>query len=382
MHRKDKNNNSKKNIIVFILLYLFVVVLFSRCYNMVGSGTEDSGTPLYYIVFLTSLFIYLFFHTIIHELGHMVFGLLTGYRVVSFRIFSLTFLKADGKIKIKKYKLPGTAGQCLMSPPKLPAEKTPIVLYNSGGALLNLIFSLIALFTALFVPAVKQSAVGLHFVTFSLVGTFIAIFNGFPLKTKLISNDGANTVDFLKSLKAKESFLLQLKVSELDASGVRLRDMPSEWFTIPSDEDMKNSLLSTAGVFTCNRMVDELQFDKADELTEYLLSRDNAVNGIYKAMLRCDQIYCRIMTDKPRDEIHKLLSKEQRNIMKKLNCLLSVIRTEYACALLFDNDPLKAAALKDKFYKTMEKYPYEGTANSEQQLFSLIEEHAKQKISG
>ena len=36
---------------------------------------------------------------IIHEAGHLIFGLLTGYTFVSFRIGSLTIIKEDGKLK-------------------------------------------------------------------------------------------------------------------------------------------------------------------------------------------------------------------------------------------------------------------------------------------
>src|SRR5699024_5270507 len=53
-------------------------------------------------------------HIIIHELGHLIFGLATGYSFVSFRVGSITIIREDGKFKNKKYSIPGTGGQCLM----------------------------------------------------------------------------------------------------------------------------------------------------------------------------------------------------------------------------------------------------------------------------
>ena len=80
---------------------------------------------------------------IIHELGHLIFGLLSGYKFSSFRIGNLMLLKTGGKLKIKKLKIAGTAGQCLMSPPDMKDNKMPVIAYNLGGAILNLLSCLL-----------------------------------------------------------------------------------------------------------------------------------------------------------------------------------------------------------------------------------------------
>ena len=55
---------------------------------------------------------------ILHEAGHYLFGRLTGYTFVSFRIDNYTWIKENGKLVLKRFKIPGTGGQCLMMPPK------------------------------------------------------------------------------------------------------------------------------------------------------------------------------------------------------------------------------------------------------------------------
>lgn len=77
--------------------------------------------------------------TILHEAGHLVFGLASGYRFVSFRIGSLMWQKDGGKLRFCRFQLAGTGGQCLMAPPDLTDGKMPYKLYNLGGALMNLI---------------------------------------------------------------------------------------------------------------------------------------------------------------------------------------------------------------------------------------------------
>ena len=56
--------------------------------------------------------------TIIHEGGHLVFGLLTGYRFCSFRIFNLMWIRGKEGIRFKRLSLAGTGGQCLMAFPE------------------------------------------------------------------------------------------------------------------------------------------------------------------------------------------------------------------------------------------------------------------------
>ena len=92
-----------------------------------------------FLVAIGSLFVSLAIIVPIHELGHLVCGLLSGYKFVSFRIFNFTLLKENGKFKIKKFAIAGTGGQCILTPPDLPLEKIPIGWYNIGGVVANII---------------------------------------------------------------------------------------------------------------------------------------------------------------------------------------------------------------------------------------------------
>ncbi len=71
---------------------------------------------------------------IIHESGHLVTGLRSGYEFISFRIGSMTWVKENGKLSQKKFNIAGTGGQCLMMPPESDKpENVPFVLYFLGG---------------------------------------------------------------------------------------------------------------------------------------------------------------------------------------------------------------------------------------------------------
>lgn len=59
------------------------------------------------IVMMTAAF---YLQTILHEGGHLVCGLLTGYRFVSFRIGSWMVQRENGRLRFHRYTLAGTAG--------------------------------------------------------------------------------------------------------------------------------------------------------------------------------------------------------------------------------------------------------------------------------
>ncbi len=74
------------------------------------------------------MYLAIFLQIILHEAGHLLFGLLTGYRFSSFRIGSFMWILQDGKIRFKRFSLAGTGGQCLLLPPPMVDGKMPYVL--------------------------------------------------------------------------------------------------------------------------------------------------------------------------------------------------------------------------------------------------------------
>ena len=67
------------------------------------SGTDKTALIITAVV---SLFISYLLIIIIHEAGHLVFGLLSGYRYLLFRIGSLTLIKRNNKFEFKKLYYP------------------------------------------------------------------------------------------------------------------------------------------------------------------------------------------------------------------------------------------------------------------------------------
>ena len=109
----------------YILYFIFLMLLiFLTIYFQNQNITEALLTA---ITVAAAFLIGIPFTVLIHEAGHLLFGLVTGYRLVSFRLFSLILKKKDGRWRIcrEPAMMAGIAGQCLMAPPRKKNGRFP-----------------------------------------------------------------------------------------------------------------------------------------------------------------------------------------------------------------------------------------------------------------
>ncbi|MBQ8404377.1 MAG: M50 family metallopeptidase [Clostridia bacterium] len=343
--------------------------------SYLGEDFSFGEYMLYLCGFLLLFYAVYFVHIIAHEAGHLIFGLLTGYKFCSFRIGSAIIVKEDGKYKLKNYSLAGTGGQCLMAPPEMREGKVPYVLYNFGGVIINLIIGAVCLVLFLALPEATFLSVALIMSVF--IGFFTAATNGIPMQTGLVSNDGYNALSLGKDEDALRSFYCQLKVNEYVTKGVRLRDVPEELFVVRDGASLANPLNNTMLVFTCNRLIDEHRFAEARFEIEKLLGNENVL-GVHKNMLVCDLVFCKLLVGEA-ESAANMLDKGQKRFMAAMAKNPSILRTWYSYALLFEKDEAKAKKYKADFEKNAAVYPYKGDIESERELMLAAEEKAAEK---
>lgn len=386
MEQKQKKKKFPWQQGVVFLLYLLLGgacgVLMMR---YLDSTHPDGGTfsqlILSILVMCLALYAAMFVQIVIHEAGHLVFGLLSGYRFTSFRVFSLMWIKEDGRLRLKRFSVAGTGGQCLMAPPDLVDGKIPVALYNLGGSLMNVIAG--AVFLGLYFVTRGLPLVSLVSLMLALVGFVFALVNGIPMRMGTVDNDGYNAFSLGRDPDALRAFWVQMKVNDQISKGLRVKDMPGEWFTLPSDEGMKNSMIAAVGVFACNRLMDQHDFKAADEQMARLLALDSGMVGLHRSLLICDRIYCELIEENRREIVEELLTKEQKKFMKSMKTFCSVLRTQYALALLAEGDVAKAGEIKARFEKLAKSHPYPNDIQLERELMVLAEEkyHAAHSVS-
>lgn len=338
----------------------------------IGSGLIMSGLLFIIIVILV------FFHIIVHEAGHLVFGKISGYDFVSFRIASLMLIKEDDKLKLKKYNIVGTGGQCLMVPKsEWNAYDYPYVLYNLGGSLANLIVGLISIVLYVMVPGTIYLSEVL-FLSF-VVGILLALTNGIPMKVSGISNDGHNILSLNKDKQARRALYLQLYINGMQSNGTRLKEMPEAYFELPDNPDLTNPLIVAIGVFKCNYLHDKQEFTEAESYAKYLINNAPGLLGIYKNELTCELLFYEIIGLCRQDEIEILYSKELEAYIKGTSGYVSRRRLMYAYEIFVNNDKDRANKELEEFDKAATKYPYTGEIEAEWELIEFVKNLAKIK---
>lgn len=323
---------------------------------------------------LLGAFVSLYVHILIHEGGHLVCGLFSGYEFYSFRIGSTMWLRdhQTGQILRKKMSIAGTGGQCLMSPPDLQEGRVPVILYLLGGTLANVLVSLVLL-PLCFMSTIPSGATA--FCKLMVVmGSMMALTNGIPLHLSGIDNDGRNAWAMYRDPSLIPYFWVQLKANQQVAQGVRLRDMPAEWFVMPEPEIMKQGIAAAIGVFYCNRLMDEQWFEEAEQQMERLLRMKTGMAGVHRGLLVCDLVYCKLLRKQPKDAIDRWMSDGQNKFMQTMKTFPSVIRTRYAYALLGEKDEEKALRWLEAFEQVAKTYPYASDIESERELMVVAAE--------
>lgn len=379
---KKKSEKKKMQWQQYIAMVFFMLIG-GVCGVLMGQYLEQraaTNTTIAEDIFaLVCLFISMYasmlIQIIIHEAGHLVFGLLTGYKFSSFRIFSFMWVKENEKICLKRLSIVGTGGQCLMSPPDMVEGRIPVVLYNLGGSFMNIIASIV--FFVLYLLLKGVPFVSVLLLMLAIIGVGFAIMNGVPMRMGTVDNDGYNAFSLTRNSEALQSFWMQMKVNAEIAKGLRLKDMPDEWFEIPSDESMKNSMVVVKGIFTCNRLMDQQNFAEADKLMKHIMSIESGIVGLHRSLMVCDRMYIELITENRKDVIDGMLTKEQKKFMKQMKKFPSVLRTDYALALLHDKDKGNAEKIKLLFEKCAKSYPYPNDVESE---YELMENADKMQI--
>lgn len=342
-------------------------------YTDISSGGKATvWIVLFRIIFIVfCVYMAFYLQAAFHEAGHMICALLSGYRFLSFRVGSFMWIRQDGRIRLRRFSLAGTGGQCLMDPPDLKNGQVPYILYNLGGALANLITSLILIGGYLLFRG--NWYLSAFLLTMAGVGLWLAAINGIPLKLGMMNNDGRNIIDIGKNKEEIYGFWVQMKIAVRQTEGIRLKDMPSEWFQIPPAEEIRHPMTAARAVFAANRLMDEHAFTEAAKLIDRILRADADLIGLYRLLLIPDRVYCELIGERSTEILDRWNDSQMQKFIRQMRNYPQMIRTEYAYALLKEQDREKAERIRQKFEQTAKSYPYSSDLESERELIEIAE---------
>lgn len=303
---------------------------------------------------LIAVLIAFILHIILHEGGHLVAGLLTGYRFVSFRFLNFTLINKDGRLQWRNFELAGTGGQCLMAPPDKPLEEIDTRWYNAGGVLANIVIVLLSLVLvwAFDLPHWLNELL----VIMAFIGIVTALTNGIPMKLGGVANDGYNLLQMEKDLPGKQSFCNILDINARSQEGETYSEMPERLFALPQPIDWKNSMHVGSVLSAATRLLALHQWEDAYQLLTEALNHKDEYMMLYQQEMENMMIQACILTGRD-DEARLHYTREvEKHIGQHASTQSDKQFTSMAIALVLDGDRSKAEALLQNLEANRDKF--------------------------
>ena len=365
-----KYSKTIKSLILGALIGLFLAVFIIKSLSPYIESESGFLFILKIYALIGAVFFFYLVHIIIHEAGHLIFGILTGYTFVSFRIASITLIKENNKFKIKKFSIPGTAGQCLMMPPELKDGKYPFIIYNLGGGLMNLLISFASILLII-ITENRVSTLNLILTLESIAGIIAGLTNIIPLKVGGVANDCYNILSMLKDEYARYGFYAQLKTYALLTKGYRMKDIPFKDIECKEGVDLSNPLVASLKLLEHSWYLDKIDFDNAELCLKAFDSNTDLI-PIIRCEINCEKIFLELTGDFDKDVVDKLYDDSLKKYIKASKFSISKKRFLMAYEAFYEKDLDKAL----KYFKEGEalalKYPVKGEAEMELMLMNWI----------
>ena len=355
-----------KNKIVNALMQLVGIVAVGAVVGYsVGKIAGDSlsrvDKPNIILLLITGVLFFIL-QIVVHEAGHLFFGLLSGYRFISFRVFDFKIIKDEnGKFKIRYERLAGTGGQCLMRAPEYVEGKFKFKLYLLGGVIFNVLFSIIFW---LILPSY-------YTFLFALIGFTLAFLNLIPMGF----NDGMTFYHASKDETTRFVLYLQLEYVYYQSIGKNLL------IEQPEIVEKINSLEIT----NTNYLTDSLEFIKLDGL-EYFFEFNTLYNEARKLYVERDDLLPVYKVElmallvklislvNPKDELLEEIMKDKTLLarLKQKNPQTKNILATYEYGVNLDDE--KALGLITEARKLKSKAPNLYIQNLEMKYCDYLEE--------
>ena len=305
------------------------------------------------------------FNAILFELAHIIGAKAGGYKIVSVSIFGLTFIKEEGKTKVRFASYDGLTGETKITP-KNNAKKEPNpTLYLLLGTIFYAIEIIGAIFAFSFISSIKNNesiVCWAYFIlTAAVVGAMILIYNIIPLHLDSMT-DGyrLRQVSGMKNRKAFNNLLRMENGESIDENAEVEKSHEESAFSA----DIKiNKLYS---------LLNERDYAGAEQvLDQDILSNPKISKNVY-LRARAQKIYINIMS-KSIEEAAEFYEKEvsiaeRRNISDDVS--MDCIRAYVLMSGLFDKSHSECLIALKKLYRAYRNVPAQ-RKDLEREMFNL-----------
>ncbi|MBR4178788.1 MAG: hypothetical protein IKR57_05540 [Bacilli bacterium] len=268
--KKEKFGFKILKLFINALYILFIFIIVDSLLKLVGF---DEWLDLDFSVFISKFLLFMFIWLIIyvfvyivsiliHELGHLLFGLRANLEFVSFNVLNFTITKENKKLVIKKVpNINGVSGYCNMAfDDKVKYNSKEVISYFFGGIFFNMIMVIIF---ACILPLTKDYLYLICLLVIS-VNVYLAFYNMIPIVHK--NGLRSDMKQVLLYVNASEFTKIYGKISKIQSyinDGKKLKDIDASLVYMPNVIDNSTNLqmafIYIDYLMECNRFDDVIK---------------------------------------------------------------------------------------------------------------------------
>lgn len=357
-----KKNNWKK-IVKNLIFILFFAILGAIGGYLVAPYLNNIS--LFDIIYTIFIFGFSFpIHIVLHEVGHILGGLISGYDFIMFRLFDTVWIKTASELSKRKEYVPGMMGQALMVPPK-NEENPPFFLYHASGILMNLLTAL------LFIGFGRVFTIDwlAHFFTISaFVALFLGITNAIPFK----GSDGYNLLKQFKDKAATAQLTDLLYMYQEMVQGASLERLQS-YVDLEAYSSFEDPNTATIYSLHAQYLFEMKDFKGARKVCEVLYENIEDLFEGHRPLVTLDYLFSLLLTDPNHPEIPRIIESKIYKQFKDVK-QSDYIRFRAAVALYYEKDLEKAEKLLAEGEKLLHLSPTLTDEHFERTMYQYLRE--------
>ena len=306
-------------------------------------------------------------HILLHETGHLIFGLTQGFRFKSFRIGSVAVMKSRKGWSIARYSIPGTGGQCLMDPPAEEASVRQVQIYLLGGVAVNLLLLLLNLLLLFFASDILYVNTALASALF--IGAALTAVNIYPFKGNVIPNDISNYITIERDPLSKTILLNQLNINSSVIENQHIADIDPDYFRLPADIDYSNFIHINAMLTSATYLMEKEEFEKAKNLFNKIRFKSRVLPSPIRMEVKCNVALIYLIEGKKENSYRRFESIFDNGMKAYAEKMKKYMPDKYtlliAYYLLYRKDRKQADRLMEELKSKYGKYVGKGELTEE-----------------
>lgn len=320
---------------IFLVGFSAVFGFFGACFIM----AYFSDLNFFHFIVAFLVFILSFpLHIMLHELGHVAAGMLSGYSFVMFRLFSTVWIQTAAGISKRKQYVPGILGQALMRPPE-NLDKPPFLLYHSGGLIVNFMTAISLIW---FGRAMTSQAISICFFAAAAMAIVLFVMNIVPVK----GTDGYNILMHFKEPDTLREYTNLLNLYSGLVQGESFTSL-KRFIDIDSLDGIDNPNTVTFYTSLASAYYEAFDWAKARDIYALLWNNRAQLIAPHKPEVYYNYLFTLYLTDPNHPDIEKVKNTQAYKASENHN-VADGLKVRAAEAIYRESNFTKAKRLLDK----------------------------------